>query len=85
MYVAEDSERHVCRRSPSLTLDKFTGSDEDLQSPRWVEILALDKEYAIYEFPTTVFRLMFKLATRYSNLKVVSGCSSIFCLFAVLT
>ena len=72
MYVVEDTAGCI-RRSPDLVMDQFTGSDDEMDTPRWLETLVLGEEYAIYDFRTVVTRLMFKLALRYSNLKEVSS------------
>ena len=78
MHVAADDENRIRRRSPALALDKFRGSDNELHTPRWVGTFVLGEEYAIYESPTIVFRLMLKLVTHYANLKVVRDCSFMF-------
>ena len=72
MYVVEDTMACI-RCSPVLVLDQFTGSVDEMNTPRWLETLVLGEEYTIYDFRTVVTRLMFKLALRYSNLKEVSS------------
>ena len=65
------SPDNINTRSPSVILDRYTGCDEQMITPRWAETLVFGEEYEIFESHIIITRLLFKHALREVNLEVV--------------
>ena len=77
IYVPPLEKSRISTRSPTLVLDKYTGSDEEMITPRWAETLVFGEEYKIYDMRSVVTRLIFKHALREVNLEVVSSITTL--------